>query len=133
MFFENFVLATIDVDSWDTIKVVNMIDMFRSCTILDADVSGFNIVALTNATNMFLGSAFARVNYNALLIAWEGQAHNTGVTLHAGSAVYDGGAPTTARADLVTDSWVITDGGQNTNVVVDGLEILVDGNPVELV
>lgn len=91
--------------------VTSLYAAFYQCGLLDYDASGFDISELTDASFMFDGSAHSQTNYDPLLIAWDGQAHNTGVSFHAGTAKYGAGAPATARAALVSDSWTITDGG----------------------
>ena len=84
---------------------------FANCTLFNQDISGFSINAVTIASNMLSGTAFSTTNYDLLLVAWQGQTHNNSVTFHAGTAKYSSGAPATARAALITDSWTITDGG----------------------
>ena len=61
---------------------------------------------------MFQGGGLSTANYDALLVGWEGQAHNNGVNFHAGSSTYTLlSAADTARTNLITDLWSITDGG----------------------
>ena len=98
--------------NFDTSSVTDMSNMLRS-TAFDQDISGFNISSLTTASAMFLyNTAFSTTNYDLLLVGWEGQTHNNSVNFHAGTAQYSSGAPATARAGLISDSWTITDGGQ---------------------
>jgi len=96
----------------NTSGVTNMSIMFYFCTNFDQDVSAFQINSLTTASLMFLGSGFTKVNYDPLLVAWEAYGTNN-VTLHAGTAHYSAGAPTTAHDALtnVARGWTITDGG----------------------
>jgi len=95
----------------NTTVLTGLSNTFNGCTIFDQDISGWNISALTSATSMLLGTAFSTTNYDLLLVAWQGQTHNSSVLFHAGTAQYSSGAPATARAALLTDSWTITDGG----------------------
>ena len=95
----------------DTSGVTTMQSMFQQCSVFDQDISSFDISSLINATNMMLLSGFSATNYDLLLVSWQGQTHNNSVNLHAGTAKYNTGAPATARAGLITDSWTITDGG----------------------
>jgi hypothetical protein len=67
---------------------------------------------LASATNMFDLSTLATANYDSLLIGWAAQTVKSGVNFHGGNSQYSVGAATTARASLVTDGWVITDGDQ---------------------
>jgi len=99
------------VSNFNTASVTNMAGMFQGCTAFNQDVSGWSIVAMTNATLMFTNSGFAKANYDLLLPAWEAQVERPNVTFSAGSARYSAGAPTTARAALVSSGWIITDGG----------------------
>ncbi len=97
--------------NFDTSSVTNMSSMFLYSPAFDQDLSGFNISSLTNAASMFLYSGFSTANYDLLLVSWEAQAHNNGVSFSAGNAKYNAGAPATAHAGLIADSWTITDGG----------------------
>ena len=84
--------------------------MFYKNYVFDQDISSWNISALTSASNMFTFSAFSTTNYDLLLPAWDAYG-TSGVNLHAGTAQYSSGAPATARANMVSRSWTITDGG----------------------
>jgi len=97
----------------NTSSVANMSDMFRNCSSFNQDISGFNIISLTNATRLLLGANnFDTTNYDLLLISWAGQTHNNNVPFHAGTAQYSSGAAANARAVLIADGWTIADGGQ---------------------
>jgi len=60
---------------------------------------------------MFTGSGFGTANYDLLLVAWDAYG-TSGVNLSSLSAQYNAGAPATARANMVSRGWTITDGGQ---------------------
>jgi len=99
-----------------TANVTTMSFTFGFAAAFDQDVSFFSIAALTTAANMLNGSGFTKVNYDKLLdsaTGWPSQATiSNSVALHAGTAHYSAGNPTTGRATLVsTKSWTITDGG----------------------
>jgi len=95
--------------------------MFILAAAFDQDVSGFDVTALTNATSMFLASAFSQTNYDKLLsltTGWPSQVLNDNVPFHAGTAKYDDESSDIAdgRALLVAATpggfgWTITDGG----------------------
>ena len=85
--------------------------MFDGATAFDQDLGDWDIVALTDAGTMFAGVTLSTANYDALLIGWEANTHNSSVALDGGNSTFSAGAAATARADLVTDSWSITDGG----------------------
>ena len=104
-------LASLDVSGWDTSLSTNFNNMFHTCTLLDPDISTFNISSLTTAISMLNNSAFSNANYDKMLLAWSAQtpAINNAVTFSAGSAQY---TETAARDVLaVTHSWSIADGG----------------------
>lgn len=103
-------LTSMNISSLDTSSVTTMRQMFMA-TGIDIDVSGLSILSLTTAQEMMQNSSFSQTNYDLLLVAWEGQTHNDTVPLHAGAATYSAGAPATAHAALVSDSWTLTDGG----------------------
>jgi surface protein len=95
----------------DTSLVTNIKDMFKKCFLFNQDISSFDISSVANATDMLLDTAFSTTNDDLLLVAWEGQTEKPNVTFHAGTAKYSAGAPATARTNLVTNGWIITDGG----------------------
>lgn len=94
----------------NTSGVTDMSIMFYLCTNFDQDVSAFQINSLTNAASMFLLSGFTQTNYDLLLPAWDAYG-TSNITFHAGTAQYGAGAPTTARANMLSRGWTITDGG----------------------
>jgi hypothetical protein len=86
--------------------------MFYNCgTINASDIGDWPISSVTNMTGMFFGCTINTTDYNAMLVGWEAQTEQTGVTFHGGSSTHSG-AGTTARGVLTgTSSWTITDGG----------------------
>ena len=67
--------------------------------------------ATTNMTNFLYGTAISTADYDALLLRLDATNSNA-VVAHFGSSKYTGGgAVATARANLVTKGWTITDGG----------------------
>ena len=87
-----------------------MYGMFGNCFLFDQDISALQINSLTNATQMLQFSAFSKVNYDLLLVAWDSYG-TSNVPFHAGTAHYSAGAPTTAHDAMVVRGWTITDGG----------------------
>ena len=63
--------------------------------------------------SMFSSVALSTSNYNALLIGWESQDVQTGVSFSGGSSMYSSGTAAQARENLITNyNWTITDGGE---------------------
>jgi hypothetical protein len=93
-----------------TANAISLSNMFRGCTLLDIDVSGYDISNVATAVNMFLSSAFSTANYDLLLPLWDAFG-TSNVPFHAGTAHYSVGAPTTAHNAMVARGWTITDGG----------------------
>ena len=102
-----------DISSWDVGNVSNMYGVFISCTSFDQDISSWDVRNVTSLSNFMAFSGLSTSNYDALLIGWEAQAPNTGLTPNFGSSKYTaGGAAAAARASLIsTYGWTITDGG----------------------
>ena len=103
-----------DIGGWNTSSAVNMFYMFRDNTAFDQDISSWDISNVTNFSNFMYGATLSTANYDALLIGWEAQSVQSGITINFGSSKYTGGgAAATARADLIAapNSWTITDGG----------------------
>jgi hypothetical protein len=61
---------------------------------------------------MFYGATLSTANYDALLIGWDAQSLQSGVTFHGGNSTYCAGEA--ARANMISsDSWTINDAGKN--------------------
>lgn len=107
-------LTTIDVSSWNVSSALTFDYIFHNCISLTfVAVNNWNITSVTNMLYMFYGVTLMTVCYDAILIAWEGQAVQNGVSFHGGSSKYTGGgAAEAARTALIGDhTWTITDGG----------------------
>jgi len=103
-----------DISGWNTSLVTNMSSMFRNNNAFDQDISSWDINQVTNfASFMTSASGLSTSNYDALLVAWEAQSPQTGITVDFGGSTYtSGSAAATAKASLQsTYSWIITDGG----------------------
>jgi len=99
---------------FNTILVADMFRMFTNCSAFDQSVAGFTITSLTGAADMFLNVTLSTSNYDAILIAWEGQAELTNVSFHGGNSLFtkSPSAAETARSVLIaTSNWSIIDGG----------------------
>jgi surface protein len=101
------------IGSWDTSSVTDMQYMFYGATAFDQDLSSWNVAGVTNMTQMFDSVTLSTANYDALLVGWESQAVQSGVTFDGGGSQYtSGSAAATARQALIDDhGWIITDGG----------------------
>ena len=102
-----------DVTNWDTSLATNMFRMFR-VTLLDRNLSGFNINNVTNFTEFMTASqGLSNSNYDATLISWAAQSPQLGISINFGGSKYTlGGAAETARNKLInTYGWTIVDGG----------------------
>ncbi len=104
-------LANPDTSSWDTSNVTDMYGMFINSNTADPDMSAWDFSSVTNLIYMFTNTSISTGNYDNLLIRLDTTA-GSGLTLDAGTSQYtSGGAAATARANLVSDSWTINDGG----------------------
>ncbi len=100
-----------DIGSWNTSSVTSMFSMFAHASAFDQDIGSWNVTELTLANFMFENVALSTENYDALLIGWNVQALQPGVTLTGGFSTYcDGEA---ARQNMIdVHGWTITDGGK---------------------
>jgi hypothetical protein len=96
-----------------------MINMFFDADVMSAAnlgaVKDWTITALTNGTNFQNGcnNSMSTADYDALLIAWAGQAHNNNVTIHFNQAVRSSASDLAFNA-LIADGWTITDSSGTT-------------------
>jgi len=72
----------------------------------------WNVTKLSNAEDMFMDISLSTANYESLLIGWNAQTLQPGVTFNGGNSKYCSPAAIAARNNMIaSDSWVITDGG----------------------
>jgi surface protein len=112
--FSNCVNFSADISGWDTSSVTNMTSMLRNNDSFDIDISSWDINQVSSFANFMTdATGLSTSNYDALLVAWESQAPQTGITVDFGGSTYtSGSAAATAKASLQsTYSWIITDGG----------------------
>jgi hypothetical protein len=91
-----------------------MHSMFRSAQAFNQDISAWQPLALTEATDfMVFKPNYSTINYDALLIAWSQLPLQNNVTIHFGGAKYTlGGAAEDSRNELInTYNWNIVDNG----------------------
>ena len=101
-----------DLSDWTTSALTSMKSMFHNATaMVGAGLASFDIADVTTMQNMFNGgNALSTANYDARLIAWEGQSEQADVLFHAGDAVMTtGGTAEAARDALVANGWTIID------------------------
>jgi surface protein len=118
-----------NLGSWSVSKGTTFQEMFRGCvSVSNQDLRNWNIAGVNVSNgldNFMLGktevNSLSTANYDALLIGWNnnklaaanGVANwRTDLRPHFGGAKYTaGGDAATARADLISYGWTITDGG----------------------
>ncbi len=111
-FFQNCsIFNTLPV--FNTPNVTNVTDMFNGCTAFNKDVSTMlDWSKVTNMARFMLGKSSANYNatyYDRLLIVLDAGGQSS-VTLGMGTIKHTS-AGATARANLLTKGWTITDGG----------------------
>ena len=106
-------LSAIDVSNFDTSSATNFRRMFRSVSATDIRCDLFDISAATNLSDFLQNSALTTARYDAVLLAWDAQTVNSGLSVNFGSSEFTGGgAAEAARTSLINnDGWTISDGG----------------------
>lgn len=115
MFRDMLVITSLDVSTFDTSSVTRMISMFNGSVSLTSiiGIENFDISNVTTMLAFLNGVTLSTITYDAMLINYEAQTVQPGVTADFGGCKYTtGGAAEAARTSLIgTHGWVITDGG----------------------
>ncbi len=107
-----------DISGWNTAKVTDMVAMFNNATSFDQNIGGWNVEAVADMLSMFIGVTLSIANYDSLLVGWNRQNLQTGVSFHAGNSKYSSDVAHIARGNMTAttanggDNWGITDGGR---------------------
>ena len=100
-----------DIGSWDTSSVNTMNSMFAHATLFERNIGTWDVTSLTDATDMFRYNELDVANYDALLMGWDAQVLQSGVTFGGGNSQYC--AASANHLNMTTnDTWTITDGGE---------------------
>ena len=114
-----------DIGGWNTAKVTSMNRMLAGgtnavagltlvLTSFNQNIGGWNVEAVTTMENMFLGATLSPTNYDSLLVRWNKQTLQKGVTFHGGTSRYSSAAQVARdnMVDMNEHNWTITtDGG----------------------
>ena len=102
-----------DISRWNTGAVTDMSFMFFNVASFNQAVGDWNVGAVEDMENMFFGVTLSPTNYDSLLVGWNRQNLQTGVTFSGGDSQYDSDVAHTARENMKnSDNWIITDGGR---------------------
>ncbi len=107
-----------NIGGWNTAQVTDMGSMFDRATSFNQNIGGWNIAQMTTMSGMFSGATLSPANYDSLLVGWNRQTLQTGITFSGGDSKYSSDAAHTARGNMVAttanggDGWTITDGGR---------------------
>jgi hypothetical protein len=99
------------LNSVDDVKCNIMFQNIGTFDLIGLDT--WNIEKITSFAGFMYGSSTTTVEYDKLLIAWDGQDAVNSLAVNFGTSKYTlGSAAATARASLIAnDLWTITDGG----------------------
>jgi hypothetical protein len=112
--FSSATSANPDTSGWNTSLVTDMSYMFYTATSANPDTSGWDMSGVRNTSRMFYRATLSQPNYEALLVNWNAQALQPGLTFDGGNSTYCSNAAANARANMINaDGWTITDGGQS--------------------
>lgn len=114
------------LNAWDTSNVTSTRTMFAAAFAFNQDLSGWDVSSLTDGYWMFFSTPISTANYDALLISWNAQTLQNGVTF--------GDGPTyclaeSARQNIIdSNGWTITDGGKDCSTIKPVIIGPVDGH-----
>ena len=101
-----------DIGNWNTSTVFVIEYMFKDATSFDQNLGNWDVSNVFDAAKMFDGVALSTSNYDSLLIGWNAQTLQRGVTFDGGNSKYCNAI--LERTNMVNnDSWDIYDGGLN--------------------
>ena len=102
-----------DISGWNTASVDEMDEMFSGATVFNQDIGDWDVGAVTSMEDMFLGVTLSVANYDSLLVGWDRQTLQNGVSFHGGNSLYSSDVAHNARENMISsDDWIITDGGR---------------------
>ncbi|MFK5854533.1 MAG: BspA family leucine-rich repeat surface protein, partial [Bacteroidota bacterium] len=111
--FNGATSANPNTSGWNTSSVTNMNFMFFGATSANPDTSTWDITSVTNMSLMFLGVTLPSASYDAMLIGFNSQNVQNGVSFHGGFSKVCSLAAIAARGNLInSDNWIINDGGE---------------------
>jgi surface protein len=117
-----------DIGGWVTSNVMIMRGMFLGASAFNQDIGGWDVSALTDATGMFDGVTLSTANYDALLMGWDAQVLQSGVTFSGRDSNYCKGE--SARQHMIdVYGWIITDGGKDCSHLDDFVITVKTDNP----
>ncbi len=115
-----------DLSAWETGNVTSMVMMFGYYDIwadmmgypqdndimaFDRNLAGWDITAVEDGGDMFLGATLTTANYSEMLISWAAQTPQSNVDFGGGGSMYNVSAASARQTLIDTFSWTIEDGG----------------------
>ncbi|RLD19013.1 MAG: hypothetical protein DRI69_09355 [Bacteroidetes bacterium] len=97
--------------------------LFASATSFDQNLANWDVSNVTEMRKMFDNATLSTSNYDSLLIGWNAQVLQPGVIFDGGNSQYCF-AISERFAMMNDDSWVITDGDQDTSCTNCSLLVL---------
>ncbi len=106
--------ANPDTSTWNTANVTDMSSMFLNATSAQPNTSSWDVSGVNSFANMFLGVTLPTALYDAILINFNAQSVQAGLSFHGGNSKY---CAVAAHDGLdITHGWTLNDGGQDTLV-----------------
>ena len=100
------------IGQWNTARLANALLALAGAEKFDQSLAHWDVRQLTNADGLLNGVKISTPNYDATLIAWQGQTVNNNVKLGGGNSKFC--LADAQRSNLVnTKSWIIADAGKD--------------------
>lgn len=112
LMFQDCSLLNQDISDWDVSHFTQMGGMFRGAKRFNQDISSWNVSHVYNMQNMFYRSPLSTLNYDSILNGWAMLSLRSNVTLGANQTHYSEEGRASRQYLIDNFGWNIVDAGE---------------------